>query len=200
MKQLQYTNAQHGVVIDSYLPDELVTIITKYLNTLPLHSGTTVTPSKLRLSHVGFTEQLDWVSALLWYYVTQANQYNFQYDIETLDGGKTQYTVYEKGMYYDWHDDDNIINSAKIEHPKLLSHVVPIQEYVRKLSFSLQLSSPDEYEGGELQFLSNRKLITASKERGHLVVFDSRLSHRVRKVKSGIRKSLVGWVLGPRWK
>ena len=74
-------------------------------------------------------------------------------------------------------------------------------EYVRKLSFSLQLSDPDQYTGGELEFSDNGgKTMFAPKQRGTMVVFDSRLKHRVRRVKSGLRKSIVGWVVGPRWK
>ena len=38
------------------------------------------------------------------------------------------------------------------------------------------------------------------KQKGIIAFFDSRTPHRVRKVKSGMRKSLVGWVVGPRWK
>ena len=72
---------------------------------------------------------------------------------------------------------------------------------MRKLSFSLQLSDPDQYTGGELEFLDNSgKTMFAPKQRGTMVVFDSRLKHRVRRVKSGLRKSIVGWVVGPRWK
>ena len=41
---------------------------------------------------------------------------------------------------------------------------------------------------------------TAPKNRGCMIVFDSRTIHRVTNIESGIRKSLVGWVLGPRWK
>ena len=74
-------------------------------------------------------------------------------------------------------------------------------EYVRKLSFSLQLSDPEDYTGGEVQFMDNgRKTYFAPKQRGTLIMFDSRTPHRVRKVKSGMRKSLVGWVCGPRWR
>ena len=74
-------------------------------------------------------------------------------------------------------------------------------EYIRKLSFSLQLSDPKDYTGGEVQFLDNNgKTFFAPKQRGTMIVFDSRTKHRVRKVKSGMRKSLVGWVVGPRWK
>jgi PKHD-type hydroxylase len=74
-------------------------------------------------------------------------------------------------------------------------------EYVRKLSFSLQLSDPEDYTGGEVQFMDNsRKTYFAPKQRGTLIMFDSRTPHRVRKVKSGMRKSLVGWVVGKRWR
>ena len=40
----------------------------------------------------------------------------------------------------------------------------------------------------------------APKQKGTLIVFDSRTKHRVRTVKTGLRKSIVGWVVGPRWK
>ena len=44
------------------------------------------------------------------------------------------------------------------------------------------------------------KMYQAPKQKGLLVLFDSRARHRVRRVRSGCRKSLVGWVLGPRWR
>ena len=75
------------------------------------------------------------------------------------------------------------------------------QELVRKISFSLQLSDPDDYEGGNIQFIdeSNQNYI-APRQKGSLIIFDSRTKHRVCKVRSGVRKSIVGWVVGPRWK
>jgi len=38
------------------------------------------------------------------------------------------------------------------------------------------------------------------RQRGCIVLFDSRTQHRVLKVTKGTRKSLVGWTVGPRWK
>jgi len=65
----------------------------------------------------------------------------------------------------------------------------------------LQLSDEDDYEGGELQFMDDDdQLYTAPKKKGTIIIFDSRVKHRVRKIKNGTRKSLVGWVVGPRWK
>ena len=74
-------------------------------------------------------------------------------------------------------------------------------EMVRKLSFVLQLSDPDDYEGGNLQLLDEAgKSYIAPRQRGTMILFDSRTMHRVLKVKSGVRKSIVGWTVGPRWK
>ena len=65
----------------------------------------------------------------------------------------------------------------------------------------MQLSDPTDYRGGEVEFLdTGTKRFLAPKQRGTMIVFDSRTRHRVRKIKSGIRKSIVGWVVGPRWK
>ena len=75
------------------------------------------------------------------------------------------------------------------------------RELIRKLSFSMQLSGPDDYEGGNLQFqLDNGECIFAPRQKGAVILFDSRLRHRVLPITKGIRKSLVGWCNGPRWR
>ena len=72
---------------------------------------------------------------------------------------------------------------------------------LRKLSFTLQLSDENEYGGGELQLITDdRRMIQVPKTKGLLVVFKSDMLHRVRPVKSGLRKSIVGWITGPAWK
>ena len=56
-------------------------------------------------------------------------------------------------------------------------------EQIRKLSFSLQLSDPDDYEGGNVQLLDeNNKIYIAPRQRGSIILFDSRTKHRVLKV------------------
>lgn len=68
----------------------------------------------------------------------------------------------------------------------------------RSLSFSMQLSEPKEYEGGELLIYDGNTTYTANKNYGSITFFDSRMLHEVTPVTSGFRKSLVGWILGPR--
>jgi len=63
----------------------------------------------------------------------------------------------------------------------------------RKLSISVQLTNPDDYEGGEL--IINNKLI--GKTQGNVIVFPSFLEHEVQPVLKGNRQSLVLWFYGP---
>lgn len=152
-----------------------------------------------------------WIGGFIWYYVEKANRENFLYDITEIDGGNMQYTQYGEGQFYNWHIDAGIDGCYKpqtipnsgsgMQNFGLPDKVIVDNEYVRKLSFSLQLSDPNDYLGGELQFLDNSgNTFFAPKQRGTLVVFDSRTKHRVRKVKSGLRKSIVGWAVGPRFR
>ena len=148
---------------------------------------------------------LDWW--IIWHYIQRTNRENFCYDLTAIDGESIQYTQYGAGQFYDWHVDADIDTAYKPQQivgsgTNIAQDLITLQgEYVRKLSFSLQLSDPEDYTGGEVQFMDNaRKIFFAPKQRGTLIMFDSRTPHRVRKVKSGVRKSLVGWVVGPRWK
>ena len=194
------------------LPLEIVEILEKDLYALP------VPPQESKL----MGDQVDkvirnstnvwiptshWVAGWLWYYIDKVNRENFCYDITEIDGGNIQYTQYGEGHYYHWHQDHDIDSFYK---PQMVPNFAENQhqdqimiqgEYVRKLSFTVQLSDPSEYTGGEVQFMDNSGgTFFAPKPRGTMIVFDSRVKHRVRKVKSGMRKSLVGWVVGPRWR
>lgn len=197
------------------IPLNLVEEIEKTVQEFDLHESMVNKPTgqknpevmtEARRSRSAFIPTDKWIGPFLWYYIMKANRQNFCFDITCYDSELLQYTVYEKGMYYNWHPDQHLYTqfTPNLEPSSRINeaphHAKLNAEYCRKLSFSLQLSDPSEYEGGELQFLDAGKLFTAPQERGKLIIFDSRTLHRVRKVKSGVRKSLVGWVVGPRWK
>lgn len=67
---------------------------------------------------------------------------------------------------------------------------------VRKLTMVIQLTDPEEYEGGELELCLGGKPFVVSKEQGTLVTFPSYNLHRVQATTKGTRHSLVGWVTG----
>jgi PKHD-type hydroxylase len=95
-----------------------------------------------------------------------------------------QYTEYPEGGFYDWHI-DNDINCA---------HEPP----VRKISMTCLLSPESEFEGGDLEIMSEGKV--AKLKQGHAIFFASFLRHRVKPVIKGNRKSLVMWFGGTPFK
>ena len=148
-----------------------------------------------------------WLGGFMWHYISRANRENFLYDLRCVDGESMQYTQYGVGQFYSWHNDAGIAGAYK---PATVGNrsdglaqdfVNENIELVRKLSFVLQLSDPDDYEGGNLQLLDESGAsYFAPRKRGTVILFDSRTQHRVLPVKSGLRKSIVGWTVGPRWK
>ena len=72
----------------------------------------------------------------------------------------------------------------------------------RKLSISVQLSAPDEYEGGDFEFMDvgqPPKPINI-RTQGTAIIFPSITYHKVTPVTKGKRYSLVGWYEGPEWR
>ena len=162
-----------------------------------------------RNSYNAWIPTTHWVGGFLWHYVQRANRENFLYDLRCIDNESMQYTRYAEGQYYHWHNDSGlashykpISNGDRKETDKQQQDFMNENtELVRKLSFTLQLSDPDDYEGGNVQLLDETgKSYIAPRQRGCIILFDSRTQHRVLKVTKGTRKSIVGWVVGPRWK
>ena len=102
-------------------------------------------------------------------------------DIEPL-----QYSEYGVGGEYGWHRD---------VHEKPYPNGL-----VRKMSFSTILNN--DFEGGEFDIetknpADKKRYDTFDNKKHNTIIFPSHMWHRVRPVKFGVRKSIVGWVLGP---
>jgi PKHD-type hydroxylase len=197
----------------SDIPEDIVEVIEKDLS---INFDSQMGDSKLmgdalnkdkRNSQNAWVPSSHWLGGFMWHYITRANRENFLYDLRCIDGESMQYTQYGPGQFYSWHNDAGIAGAYK---PQAVGNRVDGLandfvneniELVRKLSFVLQLSDPDDYEGGNLQLLDESgKSYIAPRKRGTVILFDSRTQHRVLPVKSGLRKSIVGWTVGPRWK
>ena len=119
---------------------------------------------------------------------------------------QVQYTTYTKDGEYEWHIDGNIDRyAAKHLIPTALT-VMPLNKttnpllagLVRKLSVTVNLSSPEDYEGGTLELLFNgAKHEFPNPPYGSAVVFPSFVTHRITPVTKGVRKSAVMWFNGP---
>ena len=143
----------------------------------------------------------------------------WNFDLES--GEKFQFTVYKPGGFYGWHNDSGMCHFSK--YKRIIPGITPVdengnyapgyihssasEEYkigrVRKLSCTINLNSPGEYEGGNLKFdfgaHSEVDRFHECKEirpQGSMIVFPSFLEHQVTPVTSGTRYSLVLWSIG----
>lgn len=119
--------------------------------------------------------------------VLRLNAQFFHYDLSGLVS--FQYARYDgtECGHFDWHKDYGKDYGAPDREP-------------RKLSLSLQLSDPAQYQGGELEVRAGNQVDVAPKARGTIIAFPSYVLHRVTPTTSGARKSLVVWAVGPEFK
>ena len=92
--------------------------------------------------------------------------------------------------YIEYHGDKN-------DPGKYGKHTDGVIHRTRKLSFSVLLSDPEEYEGGDLLVWQSNGYFTMPKKKGTIVFFPAYTEHEVTPVTKGIRRSLVGWIHGP---
>jgi len=144
--------------------------------------NTAVRDSKIKFIESSI-ESNKWVFERFTGLINNANERFFKFDLSRLES--LQYTVYNKGQFYRDHMDLGFKNPNNA---------------VRKLSFTMQLSDPADYDGGELVIKHGSTPDIARKNRGAITVFPSYVMHEVTPVTRGTRKSIVGWVTGPRWK
>lgn len=189
-------------VYDTQLPGELCDAITEYFTDIPIQVGKESTGIAHRKCGMKWADPSSWVGPFLWKYIQQTNDRVFQYDITDTHMTEIHQLEYRPGHYYHWHVDDDITLQIQYAPPTRSVVKSEVTEYVRKLSFTLQLTDPSEYTGGDVQIFhdTRREMFTIPKERGILCIFDSRSRHRVKPIKTGKRFVLVGWVIGPRWK
>ena len=160
------------------------------------------TIEKKRKSQVAFFDDR-WIYKEIQPYVKLANNlagWNFDWDWTE----QAQFTKYGLNEHYGWHCD---------------SYSEPYQDVpqgmvgkIRKLSVTVSLSDPEDYEGGDLEFdfrnnhdydftkTDNKEICKKAKVRGSIIVFPSFVWHRVTPVTSGTRYSMVMWNLGAPWR
>lgn len=150
-----------------------------------MHVGT-IGPKQLgndhRDSHIDWLAMNDenrWLYDRLRPVLKEANRRFFKMKLSGFTEA-LQLTEYAEGQYYDWHIDFG-----------------PGPSSIRKLSFVVQLSDPESYEGGDLQIMNSRDPQPMPRDRGVIVMFPSFVLHRVAAVTRGVRRSLVGWIGGP---
>lgn len=168
-----------------------------------------------------------WMYDLITPYIKLGNKNaGWNFDVDWSE--RFQFTTYDKNGFYSWHHDGGSdIHSAYKRYIYGLTSVplgITIDSLgtknlpagyvrnnsmvgkVRKISMTLNLTDPDEYEGGDLMFNFGASTdyepftFKEARKQGTIVIFPSFLEHCVSPVKKGIRYSLVLWTLGPSFK
>ena len=177
---------------EQVIPSDLIDLMLKEIDNIPSNNffegeigmgEDFVIEKNTRNSKISWWEDSHWVSSIFSHYFNRSNRENWEYDISGVES--IQVSTYGPKDHYSWHCD---YGTSK-------------NKYTRKLSASLLVTDSSEYEGGDLEFIDyHGNLITAPKEKGTIVIFDSRVPHRVTPVIWGKRLSLVSWMLGPKLK
>jgi len=105
----------------------------------------------------------------------------------------TKYLIYEKGRYSDWHTDGSFGVQSEAD-----SSIV-----WRKLSATVALTD-DEYDGGEFEMVLSSNPSTSyvkiKPSKRSIILFPPFINHRISPVTRGIKKTLVYWFCGSRWR
>ena len=112
-------------------------------------------------------------------FIQKANLNHFGFDDIRITE-EAQFTEYSEGNFYDWHMDCDVY----------MKHEPP----VRKISMTILLNDPKEFEGGRLELISKGN--SKDMQQGEAICFASFINHRVTPITKGIRKSLVVWFGG----
>jgi len=172
---------------DNFLTEEECNKIILIGKSKVLEKANTRNQNKLKtrdsnISWLAPDDNLDWLYRRLTDTLTSLNERFFGFDLYGFTEG-LQFTNYKAPTgKYDSHN-DRAFNTP-----------------IRKLSITIQLSNPKDYEGGNLELINSDKPIICEKQQGKLYAFPSFVLHRVTPIIKGERNSLVGWITGKNFK
>ena len=135
------------------------------------------------ISWLSSNKDNEWLFRRLTDIILNINKNYFKFDLTVIQN--LQYSIYNIGGFYTDHVD--------------VGGLVSIIG-CRKLSFSIMLTDPEEYNGGDLLLKVSSTPIKTTNEKGTIIFFPSYVLHEVTPVTKGTRKALVGWVMGPNFK
>lgn len=122
---------------------------------------------------------IQWLFEMTALSIRHINDNYFQYDLDSIE--LLQFTEYDASYqgFYGKHID--VIYNKRVQ---------------RKLSFSIQLSDPTDYQGGDLLLHNEQNPTYCPREQGTAIFFPSYTLHEVTPITAGKRYSIVGWTLG----
>lgn len=134
--------------------------------------------------NIGMSEDHTWIFKRIAQAVSYVNAELYKFDLTGIVHSLSllHYTGSDKS-HYTWHTDTGTGECA-----------------TRKISVSVSLSDPGDYQGGQLIVNENGCEMTNVAHQGSIAMFPSFCLHTVTPVTQGDRWVLVAWVNGPRFK
>jgi len=178
---------QHDLFSNSEV-EQIHDIAAEYiLDTAKVGSGKDETEdTSIRDSNIAFLQSNDdankWIFERITGAIVNINRQFWNFDLNRIE--TLQYSEYGVGQFYKPHID------MMFQAPN---------NAVRKLSFTVQLTDPTEYEGGDVVIKTGDNA-PVHKNKGTIIFFPSYILHEVEPVTKGTRHALVGWVTGPAFK
>lgn len=185
-------------------------------------SGVENVDTYVRDSKVAWLKE-QWIYDLVMPWVADANKRaGWNWQLETAE--HFQFTVYNPSGFYSWHKDGGSDNPARYkryiygvsDYEPVDGNIMPMGYTtdhhmvgkVRKISTTINLNVPGDYDGGNLKFDFGMHTDKSARfheceeirPQGSLIVFPSFLPHCVTPVTRGTRYSLVLWSLGDPFK
>ena len=195
--QRTFTTEAYAYYNNVFTKDELEKI-SEISTEIPLVDGgvqnDAIGPRVSKINHQSPNEKNKWIFDRLNQLIMHCNLEFFNYDLIGYDS--YQYAEYhaKDAGHYDYHL-DLIFHGQNLD-----TDAIGVQ--TRKLSISLLLNEPGvDFEGGEFYINTGGDINPiAELKAGTAILFSSFLLHKVAPVTKGIRKSLVVWVTGPKFR
>lgn len=168
--------------------DQIHDIAAEYkLDTAKVGSGDQeLENTSIRDSNIAFLRSSDeankWIFERITGAIVNINRQFWNFDLRRIE--TLQYSEYGVGQFYRPHID--------------MMYQAP-NNAIRKLSFTIQLTDPKEYEGGDVLIKTGTDS-PIHKDPGTINFFPSYVLHEVTPVTKGTRHALVGWITGPAFK
>jgi PKHD-type hydroxylase len=182
---------------DTAFNDDEMIKLCDYVKKFKLTSGKTIGSNQeellnteYRVSNVNFftpDEENTWIFNKFNFVIQNINERYYNFDLIGYDA--IQYSEYDKNGKYDFHVDT------------LMGKIIDNIDDTRKLSLVMLLNDPDkDFKGGNFEIKTAMSDTKIEMTKGKIILFPSFILHRVTPVTKGIRKSLVLWVTGPKFK
>lgn len=179
-------------VVENYFSDEEIDKIIDLEELQQFTEGRVGSNSESKLNKKTRDSEISWLfpsnesSWVFNKFMALTAKVNYDHFMLDIDGFESfQYTKYKNKQHYNWHYDTQLDYST----------------WERKISATVLLTDPEKYNGGEFEIVTNGNIeepLSIKPSKGSIIFFASWMPHRVAPVKSGVRKSLVAWIMGKR--